>query len=71
LQANDSFWPFSEVFGSLESDVRKAANPGTGRSAPIYERLVAADTVEKLGSVSDAKILEEFCLILRATCSLG
>jgi hypothetical protein len=31
----------------------------------------SADTVEKLGSASDAKIHEEFLSILRATCSLG
>jgi len=37
----------------------------------ISERQLLADTVEKLGSASDAEILEEFCLILRAISSLG
>jgi len=35
------------------------------------ERLLSADSVEKLGFASDAEILEEYCLILRAICSLG
>jgi hypothetical protein len=37
----------------------------------IAGRLLMTDTVEKLGFASDPEIHEEFCSILRATCSLG
>jgi len=37
----------------------------------LLERLLSADSVEKLGSASDAKIHEEFYSILRATGCLG
>ena len=43
----------------------------TAREMRSRDRQLTADSIEKLGSASDAKIHEEFLSILRATCSLG